>query len=320
MVVFVVRVQLGAAAQEGINDERGEFVAIYVQPIGIYCIRAAEASAAAVALLYRLINLPISGQNCHRGLGPVNPRPICLSDWKFIIKLARMGNLVLKCILPIKFRIEYRLTICQLNWRFTRNNDLKSIKSLFKDDSHGEAPAAPPAPTPELLTLSSSNFHHWAEPFSGPLTLVRAAASNSDPTTTGDDEDWIFERKAPEDLIVLLLILDGTDALSATAGDRNPLRWTAACDDVDDDDVVGVLGCCYMANGLIESQDKIKCLSFTVVCVPRGRSSSVNEWRQSSGIYGCVSTTEGLHDKPFADWVFVLNCLAPDNALFDYVQ
>lgn len=64
-------------------------------------------------------------------------------------------------------RIEYRLTICQLNNHFTRNNDLKSIKSLFKDDSQEATTLV------ELLTFSSSNFHQWpaetalAEPFAG---------------------------------------------------------------------------------------------------------------------------------------------------------
>lgn len=182
-----------------------------------------------------------------------------------------MGNLALKCILPITFWIEYRLTICQLNCHFTRNNEWKSVKSLFKDDSHEAAAVLlPPAPLPppvtaELLTplLSSSNFHHWPveeeeaaadEALSGLLAPARAAAPFSgagvgwSAVDIDNDEDGIFDRKAPVDLVLgllLLLLLVGNEGegvfLSPTAatGERNPLRLTAA----DDDDAVAVLCC-----------------------------------------------------------------------------
>lgn len=136
-----------------------------------------------------------------------------------------MGNSTLKCKLPITVWIEYRLTICQLKDHFTRNNALKSIKSVFGDDSHDDALAPPAA---ELLTPSSSNFHHCAlNPFSGLLTPSWDAASEE------EDVDCIFDgKRLAVDLMVLLFILDDCEAfvevddgciLSPSAGERKRL-------------------------------------------------------------------------------------------------
>lgn len=149
--------------------------------------------------------------------------------------------------MPITVWIECRLTICQLKGNFTRNNALKSIKSVFGDDSHDDALAPPAA---ELLTPSSSNFHHCAlNPFSGLLTPSWDAVSE------GEDVDIIFDgKRLAVDLMVLLFILDGFEALvevddgcilSLTAGERKRLPWIFS----DADEVLCIKGSSSVVGG-----------------------------------------------------------------------
>lgn len=74
------------------------------------------------------------------------------------------------------------------------------------------------------------------------------------------------------------------DVLSSPpSGDRNPRRCTMA---PDDDDVAVALLCCAASDwGLIENQDKIKCLSFVLVLLwgqSSPRKGVPDEWYLSS--------------------------------------